>query len=250
MDLIKYTELTGNQVPSSQEAKVQATIRRTKAILESLLGFSLKPKNLYTEIGKVQFEGYLPMKDDLENLLPADDEEGVYKLFPYDELDKYFHVDPFKNIYKVKLVMPLNEGEFVTVVELDNVVAQYGRDNIGKYIERHWEWFTWNWYRTWRYSYSSASEAGLMLAVEADWLGCYPDDLMYLWADMVSYYSDPNYSVIGSLRSESVDGHSWSRGNAGGGNQGDVAPENSASSRAYLMRYAGPYGSIARNPVL
>ena len=249
MDLDKYTELTGITVPTSQEAKVKAMIRRTRATLESLLGFSLKPKNLYTEKGKVQFEGYLPMKDDLDNLLPPDEEEGVYKLFPYNELDQYFHVDPFTNLYKVKLVMPLTDGEFVTVVDLDNVVANYGRDRIGKFIERHWEWFTWDWYRSWRYRYSSAEEAGLMLAVEADWINCYPDDLNYLWADMVTYYSDPNFSVNGSIRSESVDGHSWSRGNAGGGNQGDVSPEANPVNRSTINRYAGPYGTIARNPV-
>lgn len=249
MDLDKYTELTGITVAPAQEARVKAMIRRTKATLEGLLGFSLKPKNLYTEKGKVQFEGYLPMKDDLDNLLPADEEEGVYKLFPYNELDQYFHVDPFTNIYKVKLVMPINDGEFVTVTDLDNVVAQYGRDNIGKYIERHWAWFTWDWYRTWRYRYATAEEAGLMLAVEADWINCYPDDLNYLWADMVSYYADPNFSVNGSLRSESVDGHSWSRGNAGGGNSGDLSPESNPANNNTLNRYAGPFGSVARNPV-
>lgn len=248
MNLEKYTELTGITVSSSQEAKVTATIRRTKSLLETMLGFSLSPKNLYTEKGKVQFEGYLPMKDELDNLLPPDDEEGVYKLFPYNELDKYFHIDPFNDIYKVKLVMPINDGEFVTIVDLDNVVASYGRDRIGKYIERHWEWFTWQWYISWMYSYESSSDAGLMLAVDADWLKCYPDDLLYMWADMISYYSDQNYSVAGSIRSESVDGHSWSRGNAGGGNQGDVSPENTAQGIALINRYAGPYGQARRNP--
>jgi hypothetical protein len=249
VDLDKYTELSGVTVRTSQKAKVNATIRRTKAKLETMLGFALKPKNLYTEKGKVQFEGFLPMIDELDNLLPPDEEEGVYKLFPYSELDRYFHIDPFTNIYKVKLVMPTNDGEFVTITDLDNVVAQYGRDNIGKYIERYWEWFTWEWYRTWRYRYSSSGEAGLMLAVEADWLDCYPDDLQYLWVDMISYYSDPNYSVSGSLRSESVDGHSWSRGFAGGGKDGDSSPEDNPNNRLLLSRYAGPFGSVLRNPV-
>jgi hypothetical protein len=237
VNLEKYQELTGNTVKSSQEGKVKANIRRTQAQLEAMLGFSLKPKNLYTEKGKVQFEGYLPVED-LTVLLPPDVEEGVYKLFPYNETDKYLHVDPFTNVYKVKLVMPVRDGEFITVTDLDNVVAEYGRDGIGKYIERHYEWFTWAWYRTWRVRWASSSDAGLMVAVEADWVKCYPDDIMYLWADMVDHYTDGNRN----LKSESVDGHSWSKADT-------TAPETSQASKLLLSRYAGPYGSVLRNPV-
>ena len=88
-----------------------------------------------------------------------------------------------------------------------------------------------------------------MLAVEADWIDCYPDDIMYLWADMIDYYSNPNYSVMGSLKSESVTGHSWSRGDAGGGKDGDMAPEANPANKDLLTRYAGPYGKVTRNPV-
>lgn len=237
MNLEKYQELTGYTVKASQEAKVKANIRRTQAQLETMLGFSLKPKNLYAEKGKVQFEGYLPVED-LTVLSPPDDEEGTYKLFQYNEADKFFHVDPFTNIYKVKLVMPVNDNEFITVTDLDNVVANYGRDGIGKYIERHYEWFTWAWYRTWRVRWASSSGAGLQLAFEADWVNCYPDDIMYLWADMVTHYVDDNRN----LKSESVDGHSWSKADAS-------APETSQTSKLLLSRYAGPYGSVTRNPV-
>lgn len=240
MNLEKYKTLTGINVPASKEARITASIRRTKAQLEAMLGFTLKPKNLYTELGKVQFEGYLPMLDNLDNLLPPDEEEGVYKLFSYNEKDRYFLTDPFTNIYNVKLVMPLNDGEFVTVSDLDNVVAKYGRDNIGKTIERHWEWFTWQWYLTYRYSYTSSNDGGLMLAVEADWLDCYPDDIMYLWADMVTFQTGANYG----LASESVDGHSWSRTK-----DDQIAPEAKLENKKILQRYAGPFGSVTRNPV-
>lgn len=246
MDLSKYTELTGETVKPSQEAKVNATIRRTKAQLETLLGYTLKPKNLYTEKGKTQYEGVTPNPEDLENLQPADTEEGVYKIFPYTEADRYLHTDPFVNVYHVKLVIPVNDGEFVTVVDLESVVQQVGRDGIGKYIERHHSWFTWAWYRQYMVQ---ETDNPFMLAVDADWIDCYPSDLMYLWADMVQYYANPNYSVLGSLKSESVDGHSWSRGNAGGGTGGDSAPETLPSNKLLLARYAGPHGSIVRNPV-
>lgn len=239
MDLKKYKELTGVTVPTSQEVKVTATIRRTKATLETMLGFSLKPKNLYIEKGKVQYEGYFPIEDTTELLAP-DEEVGTYKLFPFNESDQYFHVDPFENIYKVKLVKPVTDGEFVTIAQLDNVVPTYGRDRIGKYIERHYEWFTWEWWRTWRYTWKANGDDGLMLAVEADWIDCYPDDLLYLWADMVTYRTSPNYGISG----ESVDGHSWSRTK-----DHQVEPEYRADAKKILMRYAGPYGQVNKVPV-
>ena len=243
MNLEKYAELTGETVAPSQEAKIKATIRRTKSQLETLLGFSLTPKNLYTELGKVQFEATIPTLDDLDNLLPPDEQEGAYKIFPYKETDEYLHVDPFTNIYHVKLVIPYNDGEFVTVVDLDEAVADYGRDGVGKYIKRQGYWFTWGWY-----SWAKEYENGLMVAVDADWIDCYPDDLMYLWADMVSYYGNENYSVMGSLKSESVTGHSWSRGNAGGSVSGDTPPKGTPTNRLLLQRYAGPFGAVKRNP--
>lgn len=254
MNLEKYKELTGNTVPASKEAKVTATIRRTKTLLETLLGYSLKPKNLYTELGKVQFEGFLPLIPDLNNLdslnlLDPDEEQGGgYKLFPFEDKDKYFHVDPFTSVYKVKLVMPLPQGDFITICDLDNIVASYGRDNIAKYIERHWEWFTWAWYRTYQYSFTTNSDAGLMLAVDADWIDCYPSDLEYLWADMIEYYSDSNYSITGNIKSESVDGHSWSRTSANS-SVADESPEASPANQLLLQRYAGPFGAVTRNPV-
>ena len=136
--------------------------------------------------------------------------------------------------------MPINDGEFITISGLDNVVAKYGRDNIGKYIERHYDWFTWEWYRTYLYSYTSSSDAGLMLAVDADWLDCYPDDILYLWCDMIDYNANPNLT----LASESVDGHSWSRTK-----EDQIPPQDKLISKQLLAQYAGPFGSVVRNPV-
>lgn len=239
MDLTKYKALTGTTVPASKEAMVTANIRRTKARLETLLGFTLKPKNLYTEKGKARFEGVLPIED-YTSLLPPDEEVGTYKLFDYNEKDKFFHVDPFTDVYRVKLVLPTTGGEFITIQELENVVPQFERDGIGKYIERNDDWFNWYWYRTWTFRDTWRDDSGgLQLAVEADWIDCYPDDLMYLWADMVEYRSDRSFG----LASESVDGHSWSKTK-----ESQTSPETVKENITLLRRYAGPYGSINRNP--
>lgn len=243
MNLEKYQELAGVTIPTPKQAKYTATIRRTKAMLESLLGYSLSPKNLYTEKGKVQFEGYLPVIDNLSDLssvtlLAADQESGTYKLFPFNEFDKFLHVDPFNNVYAVKLVLPVPDGEFITLTDLQNIVPQYDRDNVGKYIERRNEWFTWERYRTLRSNKQSLAADGLMLAVDADWISCYPDDLMYLWADMVTHYADANANI----KSESVDGHSWSKGAI-------ILPQDTDDAKKLLVRYAGPFGAIVRNPV-
>ena len=240
MNLEKYIELTGEMVTPTQEPKVKAAIRRTKTQLETMLGYSLNPKNLYTELGKVRFEGFIPLVNDVDRLLPPDEEEGTYKLFSYNDADRYFHVDPFKNIYHVKLVKPINDGEFITVTDLDNVVAKYERDGIGRFIERHYEWFTWQWYLTYLLRYGSVSDAGLMLAVNADWLDCYPQDIMYLWADMITYQTSPQLG----LSSESVDGRSWSRTK-----EAQVQPQDLPVNRKLLSRYVGPNGSLARIPV-
>jgi len=238
VDLKKYKELTGETVRASDEAKITATIRRTKATLETMLGFTLKPKHLYTEKGKSPYEGASPLNSSLE-LLPADNEEGLYKLFRYTEKDKFLCVDPFKNVYKVKLVLPQNDGEFITITDLDNVVPEFMQGGIGKYIEKYEEWFNWQWYKTWKISWHGNNvDSGLQIAVDADWLDCYPDDLLYLWADMITYHADPAKEV----KSESVDGHSWSKGDV-------TAPENKKENRLLLTRYAGPYGSVFRNPM-
>lgn len=239
MNLEKYIELSGETVAPSQEAKVKAAIRRTKSKLEAMLGYSLKPQNLYTERGKVQFQGYLPILNNHDNLLPPDDAKGDIKLFPYNEADRFLFVDPYRNLYRAKLVMPINDQEFITIVDLDNVVARYSRNNVGKYIEKHYEWFLWEWYRTWLISFDHARDAGLMLAVDADWIECYPDDLMYIWADMVTYQT----SDVAGLSSESVDGHSWSRTK-----EDQIPPQLRDGNFKIIKQYAGPFGTVNRVP--
>lgn len=228
MDIEKYEELTGLTVAPSQEALVKANIRRTKAMLETLLGFTLSPKNLYNELGKAQRECACP-DIDTSSLLPADEEQGIVKLFPYNSRDQYLHVDPFKNVYSAKLVYVTTDGDYVTVKTFENVKPQYGRDGIGNYVEKC---ISCN-------LCECDCDDCLQLAVDAEWIDCLPDDLMYLWADMVTHEIDCNKNI----KSESVTGHSWSKADT-------RSPEQLPHNILLLKRYAGPYGSVAVNPVL
>ena len=84
-----------------------------------------------------------------------------------------------------------------------------------------------------------------MIAVDADYVNVcdankYPD-LGYLLLDMVTYYSDPQYSVMGNVRSESIDSHSYSRASTGK-TPDEAAPEGQLSSKRIIEKYAGPGG--------
>ena len=227
MDIKKYTELTGKTVSDSEKAVFNANIRRTKAMLETLLGFTLSPKNLYNELGKSQIDCTC-LNVGTSNLLPADEEEGIYKLFTYNKHDKYFHVDPFKQVYSVKLVYVKNDTDFITVKTFKNAKAQLGRDGIGNYIEKCLECLC-----------DCDCQDCVQLAVDADWLDCYPDDLLYLWCDMIDYQID----CTKDLKSQNVEGHSWTKTDTA-----ILAPELLPNNILLLKRYAGPYGSVAVMP--
>lgn len=252
MDLAQYEELTGKTVAEADKGRVNATIRRANALLESALGYSLSPsKNLYKEeLGKVQFQGaypYYPINQ--STLLPPDEQDGNYRLFNYNEKDIYIKTDPFRNVYHVKLVQAQNDDEFVTIWDMQGFTAKTAR-KFGMFLEKQESWFSWNWYG-WLVGQLGRGN-GLMVAVDADWMTCrnMPTDLAYLWSDMVDYYSNEDFSVSGSLKSESVNGHSWSRSNAGGGKGVDLSPEQSAAGQQTISQYAGPNGTLAfRNRV-
>lgn len=227
MDIEKYTELTGKTVSPQEEAVFNAQIRRTKAMLETLLGFTLKPSNLYNELGKAQNDCACP-KVDTSTLLSPDEAEGVYKLFSYNKDDKFFHVDPFKEVYSVKLVYVEHDGEFVTMKTFKNVKPQFGRDGIGKYIEKCLDCMCF-----------CDCDGCVQLAVDADWLDCYPDDILYLWCDMIDYQID----CTKGFKSESIEGHSYSKTDAA-----IASPETLPQNVLLLKRYAGPYGSVAVMP--
>ena len=57
---------------------------------------------------------------------------------------------------------------------------------------------------------------------------------------MIDYYGDKNRYI----KSESVDGHSWSV------SESYIPPETTDWAKLLLKRYAGPFGSITRMPTI
>lgn len=237
MNLNKYTELTGIEVSEQNKTLVEAQIRRTRAKLETMLGFTLDRnktnKNIYNEIGKSQKDCFcLGTSLSSENLLPPDEVKGSYRLFRFNDNDAYFFTDPFTNVYNVKLVRVNGEEEGITIrtFDKDRIRAQVGRDGVSKFLQRCRECEC----------DCKCGDDCVQLAVDADWLfqDCLPADLLYVWADMISYYSDCKKDV----KSESIGGHSYTL-------KDTVAPELDPENIKVIQRYAGPYGAVSPMPV-
>lgn len=236
MNLAKYSELTGITV--TNQALIEAQIKRTRSVLEAMLGYTLCPdkiqENLYNELGKTQSECTCPNVINTEDLNAPDDVEGAYRLFNYNPHDKYFHIDPFATIFKVKLVYirPGEGDQGITIKAFDNdqVRVHLGRDGWSKYLEHCRDCLC-----------LCDCQDCLQLAVDADWqwADCIPLELLYVWADMVTYYTDCKKDV----KSENIQGHSYTKFDR-------ILPENLAQNYAVIQRYAGPHGSAVSEPTI
>ena len=245
MTIAEYQTLTGTVVADSDVTRMKAVIRRAETRLGSLLGYSLSKQNTWTELGKVQYSGLtpfpsLPVGDEvLNNLSAADQQTGEIQLFNFDELDTHIRINPAKEVYRAKIVLPVSRDEFITIYNLDNATPYLNSAGLVTAISRYYSWFTWTWWGL----LAGADRSNLMLAVDADYVNVcdankYPD-LAYLLCDMITYYADPNYSIMGNIRSESIDSHSYSRASTGS-NPDSAAPEGQASSKMIIEKYAGP----------
>jgi hypothetical protein len=243
MTIAEYQTLTGTTV--SDETRMKAVIRRAEAKLGSLLGYPLSKQKTWYELGKIQYDGLtpfpsLPVSDDvLSNLVAPDDQTGDYQLFGFDELDMHIKINPAKEIYRAKVVLPVNENEFITIYDLNNGTPYLNGAGLVTAVTRYYSWFTWTWWNSLLWT----DRSHLMLAVDADYINAcdidkYPD-LAYLLADMVTYYADPNYSLLGILKSETIDTHSYTRA-ATGQSLDATAPEGQPSAKMIIDRYAGP----------
>lgn len=251
MTIAEYQTLTGTTVSDADATRMKAIIRRSETKLETLLGYSLSKQKKWTELGKVQLEGYvpfpsLPVSDEvIDDLSPADDETGDTQLFTFDELNKHLRINPAKEVYRAKIVLPVNADEFITIHTLEGLTPYLNSAGLVVALTRRLHWFTWSWWTNLPWH----DRKNLQLAVEADFVDVcdaskYPD-LAWLLADMIAYYSDPNYSVMGNIRSESIDSHSYSRSSivattAKGSSYDDYAPEGQPSAKLVIEKYAGP----------
>jgi hypothetical protein len=245
MTIAEYQELTGITVSTANTTRVTAAIRKAEVKLGTLLGYSLSKQKKWTELGKVQYSGLtplpsLPVSDEaIANLSASDDQTGDIQLFNLDSLDTHIRINPAKEVYRAKIVLPVNRDEFITIYDLDGATPYLNSTSLVTAITRGASWFSWSWWN----SLPWTSRKTLMLAVDADYVNVcdankYPD-LAYLLADMVTYYSDPDYSIMGNIRQESIDSHSYSRASTGK-TPDTAAPEGQASSRMIIERYAGP----------
>lgn len=234
MDLEKYEQLMGITIPESKQGYYSAQIKRVQTKLETILGYTLKASHIYTELGKTQLECICPDIPESSSLLPPDEVKGIIKVFPYNYKDKFLHIDPFHEVYNAKLGRVLENKEFITYKTFEYFTQHFMSQGIGLYVERCVNCLC-----------DCDCKDCVQLIVDADWVDFtdeesdIPDDLLYLWCDMVNYYADPTKDI----KSESVDGHSWSKGDI-------TAPEETLEGKLLLQRYAGPYGSITRMPTI
>jgi len=220
-----YETLTGTQIPLAQAAKVKAVINRVNAIAEGLLGFSPTGSSTFTELGK---SNGLPI--DLDNLLPADEDEssdGSYSSIPYRYKDIFFAIAPATAVHSVKLGIPQSNDTFVTVKDITEYYLKANGNTIFA-IEKPLGIY---WSDVVQTSFVEP-DMNVQMFVQGTWLAGddLPTDLLYALVDMVDYYRAPNVSVAGNIKSESINGHSYSRGEA-------KAPE-STSSASIFAKYS------------
>jgi len=245
MTIAEYERLTGTVVSDADKPKMQAIIRRAESKLESLLGYSLSKQNKWTELGKVRFNGMYPyltlplIGDTTVDLDEPSEQYGNIQLFNFDELDTHIRINPAKEVHRVSVVKPVNRDEFVTVYDLPHATPYLNEARLIVAITRQPEWYSWSWWPTLTWT----ERSDLMLAVDADYVNVcdankYPD-LAYLLTDMITYYADPQYSLMGNIRSESIDSHSYSRASTGS-TPDSAAPEGQVSAKRTIEKYAGP----------
>lgn len=228
MDIDKYQELSGITVSSAKQAFINAQITKTRMILENMLGYSLDfdaiDTNLYDEQGKTEFE--CPTTIDIDNLTAADAVSYAYRIFPWNNADKYHMIDPCSEIYKVKFI----QGD-ITVKTFDEVEEYFLHQRNG-FI-------------------SSIEIPGtyclncpkIQLAVDANWLwqsmDDLPSELAAIWTDMITYYADTKNNV----KSETLGPHRYEKFE-------NTAPEDKNYVRQILQKYIGANGSLAAPKVI
>ena len=237
MTISQYEAITGTTVASGDSTRVTAEIARARRKLESLLGYTLDPTlrdtNLYFEAGKTSSEYSCPVVNDA-NLLPPDPVITAYRLYGFNPKDPYLHVDPFTDVNAVKLVY-IRQGAAPNGITVKTFDAKYVREYQGR--------TAWSKYLSefdHHYHFSCAHSHQLQLAVDAVWqFATIPDELLDVWADMVTHYSDESNNI----KSESILTHSYTKFDTG-------TPEMRSENMRTISRFAGPHGSVSKQVVI
>lgn len=244
MDTTQYSELTGLSVSSAKENLVTAQIARTQTILEQMLGYTLDPdlynQNQYTEIGKTTAE--LPFPSTSLTLNDPDAVVFAYRLYDFNNKDLYLPIDPCSAVHKVKLV---KDGVTYKTFDTDEIRLHYKQGFI-KYVQlvstiEEYLFLYQNYIYYANYNYNEDVNY-LQLAVDATWLwseGQIPQDLLFVWADMVTYYSNPSHGI----KSQTLGSHSYTRFD-------EIPPEQEKQNINIIKKYSGPLGSIHQTPTV
>lgn len=221
--------MTGISIPTSQLTRYSAIVKRTQRTLEQLLGYTLETSteirlnNYYQETGKTQDTCPCGAVNE-DSLIAPDDVVKAYRIFPYHKTDTFLMIDPAKSVSKIKLIM--NNITYRTFVDGEySLTYQNGYITSIRILECPCK------------CYYECN--GVQLAVDADW--CYeslPEDLLYVWCDMIEYYADPKKDI----KSQTLGPHSYTKFNI-------QKPEEMSTNIEIIKKYAGPYGS-ARRPRL
>lgn len=233
MTINEYQTITGLTVSSSDTDRVTAQLTRTQRILETLLGFTLDTAhvndNQYNEIGKTATECPCPLNVDVDALDAPDAVVKAYRTYYFNKNDGYIAIDPASAVHAVKLV---KDGVTFRTLDPDEYRVEY-INGFTKYVKRCEDFcfcVTPNCYCT-------------QLAVDATWLwdgttSDIPDDLLQVWADMVTFYSDQKQNI----KSQVLGSHSYTKFDK-------KPPQELDFNLAVIKNYAGPNGSVAQNPV-
>lgn len=224
MDLQTFLNLSGLKLTSAQEDSFPRVAAKAERKLTSLLGWHLTQKSLFEEVGKTGAECQCidqTLSEDqweqfIERLQEPDEEEGMYRLFPYSNKDTRLFIDPALAVYKVKLVVFArgSDQQFITIKTFKNWMPILNHnafvDGSAKVYAHYIELCK----DDWNLPCGCSNCVGCAyLAVDGDWLrNIYPEDLQDLLVDLIVQEYQQPYSLNADssriVEQESVSNHS------------------------------------------
>lgn len=259
-DYRQFIEFTGIELNPKQIQQYPFVYRRALRRIEEILGWSLTQRMKYEEAGKTssecrcidqtmneeQYEAFI------EGLIDPDEEEGVLRIFPFNNLDTNLFIDPAKYVYKVKLVIPTrgDNDQFITIKTFKNWMPKVAKNQFIQYIELCKDDLA-----------QLALGCGCdctncaLLLIDGDWIrNEFPEELMWVLADQIIW----EYQNLQSLdkdsnrivTSESVSNHSVSylvtdaEKKGGGDYYSKKSPLDEEYILGILEQYIGPYSPL------